>query len=421
MIDGIMKNIEREIDILKEIASFSKRYPTSNFTEQRLLKEAENSLISQMRILNDALPEMIKNVDAMQKLPGQKNKIKETNLERIEYGSEGKRVVISKKDKEKFLKELHMSERTIKKIKFVPKIEEKEKGFQKSRVYVKFSNKIFENMSKKIIKNEMFRNLKDNLRKANINILGESYIAISLFSALILGMIGLMAGGFLFYFTELSLYWKVLSLVGLPIVFFVGTFLVMVSYPSIERDSLEKRIDHELPFAVIHMSAISGSGIEPTNIFKIIALSREYPFLRMEIRKLLNQINLYGYDLVAALNNAAHTSPSQKLSEVFTGLSTTITSGGNLQNFFEKRAETLLMGYRLEREKFSKLAETFMDIYITVVIAAPMILLLVFILLSVGDFNIGFTPSGMTWIIISIIAIVNFIFLAIIHIKQPSY
>src|SRR3989338_6931236 len=149
MIEEITKNIEREIDILKEISIYSIKYSTSNFTEQRLLKEAENALVFQMKIINNALPEMIKNVDVIQSLPGQKSKSKDTNLEKIEYGAGSKRVIISKKDKDKFLKELQVSEKIIKKIKFIPKEDEKEARFQKSRGYVKVSNKIFENASRR--------------------------------------------------------------------------------------------------------------------------------------------------------------------------------------------------------------------------------------------------------------------------------
>ena len=38
------------------------------------------------------------------------------------------------------------------------------------------------------------------------------------------------------------------------------------------------------------MSAISGSGIEPSEIFRIIGLNREYPYLRKEIRKIVPEL-----------------------------------------------------------------------------------------------------------------------------------
>ncbi len=169
------------------------------------------------------------------------------------------------------------------------------------------------------------------------------------------------------------------------------------------------------------MSAISGSGIEPSEIFKIIGLSKEYPFLRKEIRKILNQINLYGYDLVTSLNYVSKNTPSKKLSELLAGLSTTISSGGDLSDFFEKRAETLLVGYRVDREKFTKLAETFMDIYISVVIAAPMILMLLLVMIQVSNINLGFSSTQIGIFIMLIIAVLNVFFIGFLHIKQPTY
>ena len=171
------------------------------------------------------------------------------------------------------------------------------------------------------------------------------------------------------------------------------------------------------------MSAISGSGIQPSEIFRIIGLSREYPYLRKEIRKVINQINLYGYDLVTALNNSSSVTPSEKLAELFSGLSTTITSGGDLSKFFEKRSETLLAEYRLTREKYVKTAETFMDIYISVVIAAPMILMLLFVMLSIGDFGsgLGLTIGRLTFFVIAILTLINTVFLTFLHLNQPTY
>jgi len=207
----------------------------------------------------------------------------------------------------------------------------------------------------------------------------------------------------------------------LPLAFPVAAFFLLYVYPRVERGSIEKKVDAELPFAVVHMSAIAGSGIEPTKIFKIIGASREYKYLGQEIRKILNQINLYGYDLVTALNNSSKTAPSKKLSELFAGLSATISTGGDLKEFFQKRSESLMVGYRLEREKFSKIAETFMDIYISVVIATPMILLLLIVIISVTGLQVGLSTDSITFLIILAIAIINVVFMGVLQVKQPAY
>ena len=199
------------------------------------------------------------------------------------------------------------------------------------------------------------------------------------------------------------------------------TFFLFYIYPSTERKSIGKKIDQELPFVVIQMGSISGSGVEPLEIFKIIGSNKDYKYASKEIIKLLNEINIYGNDLVSALINISMSTPSSKLSELFSGLATTISSGGDMENFFEKRAESLLLDYGLEREKFTKVAETFMDIYISVVIATPMILLLLLVMISVSGVSIGLGINQMSVLIMLIVGFVNIIFLVFLPLKQPSY
>jgi len=168
------------------------------------------------------------------------------------------------------------------------------------------------------------------------------------------------------------------------------------------------------------MSAIAGADIEPSNIFGIISLSKEYPYIKNESKKLMNQINLYGYDLTTALRNIAEVSPSKNWAELLNGISTTLRSGGNLSKYLDKKAESLLFQYRLNREKAAKSAETFMDIYISVVIAAPMLMMLLLIMISISNLGFTLSVSSITIIIISIVGLINIIFLVFLHISQKK-
>ena len=192
-------------------------------------------------------------------------------------------------------------------------------------------------------------------------------------------------------------------------------------YPGAEKKTLGTRINQELPFAVIHMSSISGSGIQPLEIFRIIGKSKEYKYLGPEIRKIINQTTIYGYDLTNALKNIAMATPSKPLSELLNGISVTIHSGGDIETFFKKRGESLLLEYRLIREQYTKSTETFMDLYISIVIAAPMILLMLLIMISVAQIGLGFGINQLSIAIVGLVAIINIAFLAFLHIKQPGY
>jgi flagellar protein FlaJ len=404
--------------------------------EKIIYLKAIDSLRKRIKIINSSIPTLLLNISLAKELPA-KESIKQTGLEEVRYdGRLGKiGVALNKKKKAEFLKELSISEDLMNKMKKSRLIEEKNPivhEFKKSRGYVKLSNKYFLDKAIEITKKGYFKDLAVDLKKGNFELLFETYVAMMMFTTFISIFAGILIMIFFMFFSLgfsppfLSIYdgsylvrfaqvfWIVLAAPAL-------TFGALYIYPSTERGSISKKIDQEIPFAVIHMSAVSGSGIAPVEIFKIIGLSKEYPCLGKEIVKVLNQINLYGYDLGTALVNASKTSSNQRLAELFSGLATTINSGGDMSEFFEKRAETLMLQYRLEREKFAKMAETFMDIYISVVIATPMILMLLLMMISVTGTNIGLGPSQIGLIIVGVIALINVFFLFFLNIKQPSY
>ena len=67
------------------------------------------------------------------------------------------------------------------------------------------------------------------------------------------------------------------------------------------------------------------------------------------------------------------------------------------------------------------MAETFMDIYISVVIAAPMIMLLLLIMLSITGADMNFTSSQISFLVVAIVALLNILFLWFLQLKQPTY
>lgn len=436
MIDEIKANINTEIEMLREISNYVRKIETSGPDEAKLLINSMDSLKSNMKLINNSIPNLLSSISLAKPLS---DKPILTKLEKISFKGQKNEinVVLNRKDKEDFIEQLRINEQLIRKMKKRSVIEEEKfEGFKASRGYLKLANRFFLGNAQKMISKGYFGTLSFQLKRANIDILFASYIAMMLLTTLLAFIASIFITTFFILFNInlspetsgpiISLYSgdflkKAVNYIWIPVALPLITFIFLNYYPSSEKDSLEKKIDQEIPFAAIHMSAISGSGVEPSEIFKIIAISKEYPYLKKEITKVLNQINLYGYDLVTALNNVAKATPSSKLTELFSGLSTTITSGGNLQEFFEKRSETLLINYRLEREKYTKVAETFMDIYISVVIAAPMILMILLVMISVTNFDVGFTREQMTLGIILIISLVNVLFLAFLHMKQPTY
>lgn len=430
MIDEIKNNLATELSMVRELHAFVSRAATVSPNEQRILLEAARSISERVRLLNRSVGALLESLSAVQRLPGPDTP---TGVERINLHHSPIPIAIKSVDKEKYLRELSISESLLKKLKKHTEVAERVEDYKRPNAYVQLANRLFLRLSTSWLERGSFKDLNLDLRKANLNILTSSYISTILLSVLLSFLVGLACTVFFLFFTP-SLAPPFLLLIQegylirfTKVVWFallipLATFSFLYLYPALERKSLARQIDSELPFVVIHMGSIAGSGVEPTQIFKIVGLSRDYKHTRGEIRKLLNQVNVYGYDLITALKNVARLTPSTRLAELFNGLATTVSSGGDLKTFFEKRAESLLLNYRLEREKFSKVAETFMDLYISVVIAAPMILLLLLIMISVSGVNIaGLQPQQMTVLILLVVAAVNVIFLWLITLKQPNY
>ena len=322
-----------------------------------------------------------------------------------------------------------LEKETIRRMKLKRKKQQIKEKEEKANPYVQYASSLFSNFSRKVITKKTFQKMEEDLKKANLKFTPHSYMSVIFLSTVVSFFVAMILAAF-FLFFSVSATLPIISLSTEPfatrflkvfwmlIVIPVGTFLVMLLYPSLEKSSAELKIDEEIPFATIHMSAISGSMIDPSKIFHIVILTKEYPYLEKEFTKLINEINIYGYDLVSALRNAADNSPSKKLSEIFTGLATTINSGGDLPDFFDKRSQTLLFEHGIEKEKKTKAAETFMDIYISVVIAAPMILMMLLMMMKISGLGLSLSTNMITLIMVMSVTIVNVVFLTFLDSKR---
>jgi flagellar protein FlaJ len=160
--------------------------------------------------------------------------------------------------------------------------------------------------------------------------------------------------------------------------------------------------------------------MEPTKIFQIIAMSKEYDTIGKELKKILAQVNIYGYDLLTALTNVAKDVSNKRLSELLLGLATNISSGGSLKIYLEKKAETYLIDYKLSRKEYIEMAGTFMDIYISILIAAPLIMMLMFIIMSVSGLNVGgLSIQSLLFLTVGVVVMLNIVFIFVLNLKQP--
>jgi len=416
MLEQLKKNIEQEKEIIIDIKSILLSLESEKIYKDFFIESLE-PLIDQLNMLNNIVPELIKESSPIKKgdeKETKKGREKAEKTVKISYVSPSKKekkyITLNKKDKKEFLKKLKLSEENFKHIK---KLKEKQEIALKPNPYAIFANRLFRSRTEYLAK--QMTGLSNDLKRGNVRFMAPTYISMAILSMIITGILGILIY-IILLFIDFSNWTYVWIPILLPSLMVTGFYL----YPSSEASAVVKKITQELPFATIYMAAVAGSNIEPTKILKIIAESDEYKNIGIEMKKVLVQVEIYGFDLVTSLKNVAARTPNERLSEVFSGIASNISTGGDLKKFLEKKAENFLLDYKLERQKFSELAGTFMDIYISILIAAPLVLMMMFIIMNVAGLGLGGLSINLL-LILSILAIivVNIIFLVVLNMKQP--
>jgi flagellar protein FlaJ len=422
--------INKEIKIIRELGKLFKDAERKSPEEKTMINSHASKLTEVLRITSDEVSSILEDMSVVKPLSinVDEPKIKiitpaKTTTYAVKNDESAKKKPVSDK-----LSEIEIM--TLKRLKRKKK-SVMQKKIKKPSKYVAISSRMFGKQAASLSKKDLFLTLKRDLVKAHLEFIPENYISAILFTTFLVFVISFIAVIFLLFLnigidypfiTKVAegLGARFLKVFWVFLVFPIATSIIMYFYPSMEKKYIENKINQELPFATIHMSAISGALVEPSKVFSIIISTKEYPYLERELTKLINEINVYGYDLVTALRNVSFNCPSARLAELLNGIGTTITSGGSLQDFFDKRSQSLLLEYRLERESYTKTAETFMDIYISLVIAAPMILMLLLIMMRVSGLGVTLSTSMITLVIVLGVAMINAIFLMFLQLKQPQ-
>lgn len=425
--EGLTKNIQTAKDIIKELLMLEDNYARENIKDKEVIEKASISLIQQLSIINNSFENSIKDIQFRKDSELKKKNIKEiekeskkSEIKRVE--TSGKEVFLRQEDKENFLKEVKLEKELLGKVKrFKGKSLEEKKIITQTEFEIepvsfwfRISNQIFRDLSAKLSKTTIFSPMEKELKKANLPYRIISYISLTILLTL-LSLI--FAAGFSFFLGIENLLRNFLFMMLIPIT----VLITMLLYPKQKAESLRKKIENELPFAVSNMAAIASSNIEPTKIFLIMANSEEFHAFSKEAKKVVNQVNFYGADMSIALRNVAKNTASQRLADLFNGISSNITTGGSLAVYLNEKSKDYLFEYKLAREKYANTIGIYSDVYTALLIAAPLLFMLLLVVISI----IGTTIAGMSLQNISIIgtisiAVLNILFLIFLSFAQPE-
>ncbi|RLE38152.1 hypothetical protein DRJ17_04875 [Candidatus Woesearchaeota archaeon] len=307
------------------------------------------------------------------------------------------------------------------------KTKKKEEALQtgpKTDLLAKIANSTIERLSLSFIKKspKTFEQLYQNYKLSGIGYLFNTYVNIMVFCTVVVFIFATAFSVTLFYLRYDPLYLFILK--G----FFAGalsaaiTFILFYLYPSSRAKVRTRSIDTNLPFAIDHMSAVARSGVPPISILRLFAETKEYGQVSIEIRKIVTLVDNLGYDLETAVKTVASKTPSQHMRDFLIGLINTIDTGGDLNKYLSLKSADLRSVYNLTRQKFIETISLYSDVYTGVMMTAPLLFVVMFVLVSllggkVGPFNVRNLIAISIYLIVPV---VNFAFLLYLEFTQPG-
>ena len=155
-----------------------------------------------------------------------------------------------------------------------------------------------------------------------------------------------------------------ISFVLLAAVIFAAGYM----YPGMKISDIKKDIMNNLPFSTIYLTTLASSGMSPLQMFKILSHFKEFGEVSKESRRIVRDTDLLGMDITTAIERAAERTPSTQMRELLWGMRSTITTGGNLNDYLLEKSRSYMSDYRRFLDKFVDQMSILMEVYITAVV-----------------------------------------------------
>lgn len=166
-------------------------------------------------------------------------------------------------------------------------------------------------------------------------------------------------------------------LVPLPFIVAFGLYVYAFMGPDLRGLSRARDIDAKLPYALNYIATMASAGMTPDRIFERLSEQAIYGEVANEAALIRRDVNVFGKDILTAMQSAIDRSPSSKFQDVLQGAVTALSSGGDLQQYLVNKAEQFMSENRADQKGFLETLGVLAESFVTVVVAAPLFILVI--------------------------------------------
>jgi flagellar protein FlaJ len=226
--------------------------------------------------------------------------------------------------------------------------------------------------------------LEENLIKAQMGIRYEDYIAVIWMNTMVAAVMWIISsviiGALVAILGASTSIWVMMTLMlsMLP----VGVYAYTYAAPGMAANARKNNIDKRISYSMSFIAAMASADVNIDVIFKELARQPIYGEIQKEAQWITRDIDLMGVDVLTALMDAAHRTPSEKFQDFLQGVVTTSRSGGKMKPFFLMKADQYQKERRIEEKKLIETLGVLAESFVTVVVAAPLFLIVMISLMA---------------------------------------
>ncbi len=255
-----------------------------------------------------------------------------------------------------------------------------------------------------------FEDLGVAMQKAALKVSLQSYVSMMVLLSGISFVVSSTIVGILAIYAGAQIILGILFSFGAGLLFGVSVFAILYGLPSLMAMSRRRRMNNELPYVATHMSILASAGIPPTRMFKLLEDSRTTPEVASDSNEIVRDVEILGNDIMTALELERDRSPSTVFGDLLEGLVATIRSGGNMKNYLQDATHTIMDLKRIASKQLIESLATFAEIYIAILIVFPLLMIVMFSVMSLiggglGGLSVTVMMSFIVYLVIPICAI----------------
>jgi flagellar protein FlaJ len=271
----------------------------------------------------------------------------------------------------------------------------------------------------------LFEDLDLSLKRSGLKANFEAYVRLIAFCTILIASTTLVVvPSLLFFAFSVPLLPAFLFGIGSSLFSVAFTIIGFYGYPVYRADVKTRQLEDELPFTTGYMAILTSAGVSPENIFSSLSNLTVPMAITGDAKDVVRNVNLFGSDIVSALEEISKRTPSERFREMVEGFISAIHSGSNLAAYLREKSMQYMKLKRISLKKYSDTLSMLSEFYVAVLLTGPLMLIIMLTVMAMlGGGGLGiFSPdlllSLLTYLGIPLGAVV---FLIILDSTSPKW